>query len=74
MTERASPSDAIGLMTEAHKAGVRAFAEWVAKNWQRPREEWNGDAEPPTGDYADGFNAGVSSVPDAVDCFFEELF
>jgi hypothetical protein len=59
----------------ALRSAMKAFAKYHAADGKITREQWLkwNDTPLPTGDYFDGFNAGVESVLDAVDMFLEEF-
>jgi hypothetical protein len=78
MSERhtAEYQDAVAALEESYKAGVRAFAEWFAKEWTLTPEQWaKAYADPPPGgpDWFKGHNAGVESVLLALDSFFGDF-
>jgi hypothetical protein len=66
--------DALGLVDQGLRNGIKHFAIWFSKNWLMTREEWIKayDAPLPDGDYFDGFNAGVESVLMACETFLDE--
>lgn len=59
----------------AYKAGVRAFAEWFAREWLMSREDWIKCYEepPPSEEWFKGHNVGVEAVIDALDTFFGDF-
>ena len=69
--ESAEYQAAVRALQDNYKAGIRAFAEWFAKNWQISPEEWaKSFGEPlPAEAWLKGYNAGVESVLGALDSF-----
>jgi hypothetical protein len=74
-SESAEYQGAVQDLETAYKAGVRAFAEWFAREWLMTRDEWvKSYAEPPPSDeWFKGQNAGVLSVIGALDSFFGDF-
>lgn len=71
----AANAEALQQIEEAYREGIRAFAQWFAKNWQQSREEWIREIseEPPSQEWFDGRAAGVESAVDAVEFYFGEV-
>jgi hypothetical protein len=62
-------------MELALRSGIKAFAEWMAKEWVMTREEWIksfAEPPPPDGDHFASYNAGVESVLSAYQHFIDE--
>lgn len=53
---------------------MKEFAEWASKNWHTSEAEaetlTNSVLSPK--DYASGYNDGVASITDALDCYLDE--
>ena len=73
--ESAEYQEAILDIEVAYKAGVRAFAEWFAREWVVTREQWlkDYDSKPPSDEWIKGHNAGVQSVTGALESFFGDF-
>lgn len=73
-SEPAEYHEAVADLEAAYKVGVRAFAEWFAREWKMTREEWLKAYQepPPSDDWFTGQNAGVESVTGALESFFDE--
>lgn len=56
------------------KAGIRAFAQWFAREWQMDAKAWarDFDAPVPSDDWFNGHNTGVESALLAVDTFLND--
>jgi len=59
---------------EIFRAALEDFAEWMAKNWQTTADEASQLCEESSSpeEYARGYNAGVESVPQALECWLDE--
>jgi hypothetical protein len=72
--EAAEFQNAVDAIERSYRQGLRAFAEWFAKEWQLTPEGWRkAFADPvPSEDWFDGYNAGVESARTALDTFIDE--
>lgn len=62
-------------LEDSYRRGIRAFAEWFAKEWQITPEQWGREfAEPAPGgpEWFAGHNAGVEGALVAVDHFLDD--
>ena len=73
--EAAEYQAAVQELEVSYKAGVRAFAEWFAKEWTITRDQWGNqyESKPPSDEWFKGHNAGVESVILALDSFFGDF-
>lgn len=75
MAEVAEFRAALTTVEEAYRAGLRAFAKWLAANWTMTRKEWRGSFEepPPSDDWFAGYQAGLEAADAALDVFLDEI-
>lgn len=76
MSEHAAAEyqQALTDLEDNFKSGIRAFAEWFAKEWVTSPEQWRKAFEEPvpSDDWFRGHNTGVEGVLMALDTFFDE--
>ena len=72
--EAAEFQNAVDALERSYRDGLRAFAEWFAKEWQLTPEGWRkAFADPvPSEEWFEGYAAGVESVGPALDTFIDE--
>lgn len=66
---------AVADLEAAYRRGIRAFAEWYAREWKMTLETWKHDIadEPPGGpEWFEGHNAGVDSVIMGCEVFLDD--
>lgn len=68
-------STAVSSIENAFRDALKAYVKWHAKNWTMTREQWDKSTAgpPPTGDYFDGYNAGIEAAKDSIDAFLDEF-
>ena len=66
--------NAVDAIERSYREGLRAFADWFAKEWQMTPEQWReAFADPaPSKAWFEGYNAGVESARTALDIFIDE--
>ncbi len=76
MSEHPAFHAAQDVLLTAYTEGLKAFAEWYAREWpfKETEEEWRRTyAEPyPGEEWVKAYNAGVASVLGALDCFLDD--
>ena len=72
--EAAEFQNAVDAIERSYRQGLKAFAEWFAKEWQMTPEQWcEVFADPvPSKEWFEGYNAGVESAGPALDTFIDE--
>ena len=67
-------SDALSSLETALREALKAYVDWHVESWKMTREQWLKECtnELPTGDYFDGYNAGVESVVGSLEMFLED--
>ena len=72
--EAAEFQTAVEALERSYRQGLKAFAEWFAKEWQMTPEQWcEAFADPvPSEKWFEGYNAGVESARTALDIFIDE--
>ena len=73
--ESAEYQGAVQDLEIAYKDGVKAFAQWFAREWLMTREMWikSYQEPPPSDEWFKGHNAGVEGVMVALDTFFGDF-
>lgn len=75
--EMAEFHDSMSDLEQALRNGVKAYAEWHAKEWTMSKDEWvKSFAEPPPGgdDYFEAYNNGITATLDSVKVFLDECY
>ena len=72
--EAAEFQNAVDAIERSYREGLRAFADWFAKEWQLTPEGWRkAFADPvPSKEWFEGYAAGVESAGAALDTFIDE--
>jgi len=74
INEAAEFQTAVDALERSYREGLKAFADWFAKEWQMTPEQWReAFADPaPSKMWFEGYNAGVESARTALDIFIDE--